>query len=204
MVKPYTFTPQPHSSISISNSLHSPPSTLISIPHFLSRSHSYRTHQPMICAKKNSNNRSWSSNRNILQLASTIALNLKIFPEPFNSLITQIAQSDFNQIHLILNPGRKTRNWNKSVWFFFAFICAVSGFLSWRVSEPELFLKALLFCVAGVSLFRWLRLGKKALKEWFLGLGKEDVKFWVHRIRTCSPLAQFVTPKRNRNWRISK
>ncbi|OIW07125.1 hypothetical protein TanjilG_10098 [Lupinus angustifolius] len=225
MVKPYTFTPKSLFSISISNSHHPLPSPFISIPlsnisipHFPSQSRSYRSHQPIVCARKNRNNRPWSSNRNILQLASTIALNLKIFPEPFNSLITQIAESDLNQIHLILNPGKKTKNKDKSVWFVFVLSCAVAGFLSWRISEPDLFLKALLFCVAGFSLFRGLRLGKKAFKEWFLGflfgivllmstgfrLGKEDVKFWVHRIRTCSPIAQFVTPKRNRNWRISK
>ncbi|CAL0320984.1 unnamed protein product [Lupinus luteus] len=224
MVKPYTFTPKSLFSISISNSHNPLPSPLISIqfsnisiPHFLSQSHSYRSLQPIVCARKNSNNRPLSSNRSILQLASTIALNLKIFPEPFNSLITQIAQSDFNQIHTILKPGKKTRS-DKSVWFIFVLICAVAGFLSWRISEPDLFLKALLFSVAGVSLFRWLRLGKKAFKEWFLGfsfgivllmstgfrLGKEDVKFWVHRIRTSSPIAQFATPRRNRNWKISK
>jgi hypothetical protein len=37
-------------------------------------------------------------------------------------------------------------------------------------------------------------------------LGKEDVEFWVQKLRTCSPVAQIVMGNRNRNrkWRISK
>jgi hypothetical protein len=61
-----------------------------------------------------------------------------------------------------------------------------------------------------------LLLTNKAIKNWFLGfffgvvlmmsfrLGKEDVEFWVQKLRTCSPVAQIVMGNRNRKWRISK
>ncbi|KAK7269310.1 hypothetical protein RIF29_22034 [Crotalaria pallida] len=230
MLKPYhhtftfTFTTQSH----FSNSHHPPLPfpKLFFLPHFLSLPHSLpspTTHrcQTIVCAKK----RGWSSNRKILQLASTIALNLKIFPEPFNSLFTEFALSDFNQLRrliLVLNPGKKNKKkingWkNKSMWFVFASICSGAGFVSWRISEVDLFVRAVLFCVGGVSLFRFMCWGKKeGVKEWFLGflfgavlmmmmmmmsaksfrLGKEDVKFWVQRLRKCSSLSQIVISKR--------
>ena len=78
-----------------------------------------------------------------------------------------------------------------------------------------MFVRALLFGLVGLSFIR-MRWGKKAIKEWVLGflvgvflmvscgLGKEDLKFWVERLRVCSPAKLIVSRKRNRNWRMSK
>lgn len=226
MLKPYSFSTQ----FLLSNSHHSLPFPFrFTQIDFVSQSqwHPSRAHQPIVCARSTKNHwRGWS-NRKMLQLASTIALNLKIFPEPFNSLIAEIATADWNQIppkSLILNPlagrAKKTRRKSKLVWFVFVLGCVVgAGFLSWKISELDLFLRSVLFCLAGISLFR-LCWGKKAVKEWFLGfsfgivlmmsskLGREDLKFWVQRLRSCSPLAQITivnrNRNRNRNRRISK
>jgi len=95
----------------------------------------------------------------------------------------------------------------------FVLIC-VTGFWAFWVSELDLFLKSLFFCFCGVSSSSLLR--NKAIKDWFLGfffgavlimsfrLGKEDVKFWVDKFRTCSPVAQIALRNRNRKWRVSK
>jgi len=54
------------------------------------------------------------------------------------------------------------------VWFALVLICIAGGLWSWRIQEFELFLRVLSFCLAGISLIR-LRLGKKAVRKWFLG-----------------------------------
>ncbi|RDX82588.1 hypothetical protein CR513_36603, partial [Mucuna pruriens] len=155
----------------------------------LSQSHPTPT---IVCAKRHG----WSqpSNRKMLQLASTIAFNLKILPEPLNSLAGQFARGDCDTLNHLVGGwrGKVTRNRNaskkNSVWFAFVFICVACGFWSWRIREFDLFLRALSFCLAAISLFR-LWLGKKAIREWLLGFGKEDVNFWVQKL-VSSPLMQ--------------
>lgn len=216
-VKPYTcrtqclpsisdrHLPFPISKLSTISRLHNPLSLC------LSQSHPTPTHKLILCADR----RGWSqsSNRKILQLASIVAFNLKILPEPFNSLIGEIARGDHQILSRLVGGGRgkltKRRSGKTFAWLFFVSVC-VAGLWSWRVSDLDLFLRSLLFCLVGVSSIR-LWLGNKAIKEWFLGflcgivlmmsfrLSKEDVKFWVHKLRTCSPVAQITM--RNRNGR---
>lgn len=226
-LKPYTYTthsipsisnrtlPFPFSKINANSPLRNPKSL-----HLL-YSHPTPTHQQIVCASRR---RGWplSSNRKILQLASTIAFNLKILPEPLNSLVGEIARSNSNE-HRIINrliggwrgKSTKRRKRENFLWPVFLLICA-AGLWSWKVSELDMFLKASFFCLVGISLIRLLLWRNKAIKEWFLGflfgvvlmmsfiLGKEDVKFWVQKLRTCSPVAQFAIRNRNRKWRISK
>nr|KYP74350.1 hypothetical protein KK1_007025 [Cajanus cajan] len=167
---------------------------------------------PILCAKSHP----WSqpSNRKLLQLASSLAFNLKILPEPLNSLAGEIARRDSQPLRRLLAGRRASAK--KPLWFAFALICA-AGLWWWRVQEFDLFLRALSFCLAGVSLLG-LWLGKKAIKEWFLGflfgsvlvlssrLGKEDVRFWVQKLVASSPIKQIVMSKkyRNRNRRTFK
>lgn len=220
-LKPYTCRTQCRPSIS------DPPlpfpTSKININSRLHNSISFRlSHQPIICARR----QGWSqsSNRKMLQLASTVAFNLKILPEPFNSLVGEIARGDSNgdrPEYRILNrlvggcrgklTMRRKRKGKKLVSLVFVLTC-VAGLWSWRVSEFDLFLRSLLFCLVGVSSIRLWR-GNKAIKDWFLGfflgiifmmsfgLGKEDVKFWVQKLRTCSPVAQIAMRNRNRNGR---
>lgn len=181
-------------------------------------SHPTPQHQQIVCAGR----RGWSqsSSRKILQLASTLAFNLKILPEPLNSIVGEIARSNSNE-HRVLNSliggwigkSRKKRNVKKVLFPVFVLICVV-GFWAFRVSELDMFLRALFFCMVGVSSIALFK--NKAIKEWFLGfsfgvvlmmsfrLGKEDIQFWVQKLRTCSPVAQIATRNRNRKWRLSK
>ncbi|CAL5208568.1 unnamed protein product [Lathyrus oleraceus] len=174
--------------------------------------------QQIVCARR----RGWpqSSNRKILQLASTLVFNLKILPEPLNSIVGEIARSNSNE-HRILNrlvsgwrgKSRKKRNRKKFVFPIFVLIC-VAGLWSFRVSKLDLFLKSLFFSIVGISSI--LLFKNKVIKEWFLGfsfgivlmmsfrLRKEDIKFWVQKLRTCSPVAQIALRNRNRKWRLSK
>jgi len=168
--------------------------------------------------------RDWSqpSNRTILQLASTVAFNLKILPEPFNSIAGEIARSDSNTLSRLIG-GRRRRVAGKwrvrkkvSVWFALVLTCIVSGLWSWKIGEFDLFMKIFSFCLAAVSLIRYF-LRKKGVKEWFLGflfgivlilsskLSKEDMKFWIQKF-SCSPVSVIVTRKRSRvrKWRIFK
>lgn len=172
------------------------------------------------CVKR----RDWSqaSNRTILQLASAVAFNLKILPEPFNSIAGEIARSDINTLSRLVGGGRRrmTGKWRarkkESVWFALFFICIVGSLWSWKIGEFDLFLRVLSFCLAGISLIQ-LCLGKKAVKEWFLGflfgmvlilsskLRKEDMKFWIHKLSSL-PVSVIATRKRSRNryWGIFK
>ncbi|KHN20208.1 hypothetical protein glysoja_023771 [Glycine soja] len=163
----------------------------------LSQSHPTPT---ILCAKRRGG---WSqpSNRKILQLASTVA--------------GEIARGDCQTLSLLVGGrrGKITANRRltkkKSAWFAFVLVCVAGGLWSWRIREFDLFLRALSFCLAGISLLR-LWLGKKAVREWLLGfffgivlilssrLGKEDVKFWVQKLAS-SPVTQIVTTKINRN-----
>ncbi|KAG4908589.1 hypothetical protein JHK84_057133 [Glycine max] len=172
----------------------------------LSQSHPTPT---ILCAKRRGD---WfqPSNRKILQLASTVAFNLKILPEPFNSLAGEIARGDCQTLSLLVGGrrGKITANRRltkkKSAWFAFVLVCVAGGLWSWRIREFDLFLRALSFCLAGISLLR-LWLGKKAVREWLLGfffgivlilssrLGKEDVKFWVQKLAS-SPVTQIHQP----------
>jgi hypothetical protein len=178
----------------------------------VSHSQSTPTHLQIVCARRPQ----WplSSNRKLLQLASTLASNLKILPEPFNSLVGEIARSNSNE-HRIVNrfigglsrKSNRNRSKKKFLLPLFVLIC-VAGFWAFRVSELDLFLKSLFFCFVGISSISLLR--NKAIKDWFLGfffvvvlmtsfrLGKEDVKFWVEKFRTCSPVAQIAIRKKNR------
>ncbi|KAH1229678.1 hypothetical protein GmHk_10G029366 [Glycine max] len=210
-VKPYICTT--HYPFSISDHpLSFPISILNPISLRLSQSHPTPT---IPCAKR----RGWSqpSNRKILQLASTVAFNLKILPEPFNSLAGEIARGDSQTLSFLVGGGRRGKiapnrrvAKKKSAWFAFVLVCVAGGLWSWRIQEFDLFLRALSFCLAGISLLR-LWLGKKAVREWVLGfffgvvlilssrLGKEDLKFWVHKLAS-SPVTQIVTTiKRSRN-----
>jgi len=206
-LKPYIFTTQ------------SLPSIPIPIPiskfNIISQSHRTPTHHQIVCARR----RQWplSSNRKLLQLASTLAFNLKILPEPFNSLVGEIARTNSNEHRIVnrligglsrkSNKSSKSKNENKFLLPLFLLIC-VAGFWAFRVSELDLFLKSLFFCFVGISSISLLR--NKAIKDWFLGfffgvvlmmsfgLGKEDVKFWVQKLRTCSPVTQIAIRNRNR------
>ncbi|CAK8572436.1 unnamed protein product [Lathyrus sativus] len=182
------------------------------------QSHPTPKPQQIVCAKR----RGWSqsSNRKILQLASTLAFNLKILPEPLNSIVGEIARSNSNE-HRILNrlagglrgKSRKKSNGKKFLFPVFVLLC-VAGLWSFRVSELDLFLKSLFFCFVGISSISLFK--TKGIKKWFLGfsfgvvltmsfrLGKEDIKFWVQKLRTCSPVAQIATRNGNRKWRLSK
>ncbi|KAK7344227.1 hypothetical protein VNO77_13592 [Canavalia gladiata] len=189
-----------------------------SLPSRLSQSHPTPT---ILCARR----RAWSQppNRKMLQLASTIAFNLKILPEPLNSIAGEIARGDWSGVCPQLETlsglvggwrgkiswkGRRRRRRKQLTWFVFVLIC-VAGLWSWRIRELDLFLRALSFCLAGISLVR-LWWGKKAIKESFLGfffgivlilssrLRKEDVKFWVQKLATCSPVAQIAMSNKNR------
>ncbi|KAL9318511.1 hypothetical protein ACSQ67_015028 [Phaseolus vulgaris] len=218
-VKPYIC-----SSFSISDQ---PPPFPISLLHLnshilnpisfrLSQSHPALT---IACAKRRDS--SQSSNQTILQLASTLAFNLKILPEPFNSIAGEIARTDSNTLTRLVGGrrGRIAGKWRarkkKSVWFALVLICIAGGLWSWRIQEFSLFFRVLSFCVAAITLVR--RFEKKAVKEWFLGflfgiflilsfkLKKEDMKFWVQKL-VFSPVSEIVMRKRrrNRNWRIFK
>ncbi|BAT95037.1 uncharacterized protein HKW66_Vig0235000 [Vigna angularis] len=166
----------------------------------------------------------WSqpSNRTILQLASAVAFNLKILPEPFNSIAGEISRNDTNTLSRLIGGGRKrtTGKWRarkkESAWFALFFICIVGSLWSWKIGEIDLFLRVLSFCLAGISLIQ-LCLRKKAVKEWFLGfifgivlifsskLRNEDMKFWIHKLSSF-PGSVIVIRKRSRNryWRIFK
>ncbi|XLR43998.1 hypothetical protein HN51_028072 [Arachis hypogaea] len=177
----------------------------------------------IVCASNNRRQaffKSQPSNLKILQLASIVAMNLKILPEPFNSLAAEIARGHITPPNLpepsiltrIVAPpkqnGNKRRKKKLSLFALFALVCCAAGFWSFRVSDPNVFVRAFLFSIAGVSLIR-MSLGKKAIKEWVLGFavgvffmascgfGKEDFKFWVERLRVCSPAKLIVTRKRN-------
>ncbi|CAI8603404.1 unnamed protein product [Vicia faba] len=178
------------------------------------QSHPTPKHKQFVCARR----RSWSqsSNRKILQLASTLAFNLKILPEPLNSIVGEISRSGSNE-HRIMNRlvgGWRAKSRRKRFLLpVFVLLCA-AGFWSFRVSELDMFMRSLFFCIVGISSI--LLLKNKAIKEWFLGfsfgvvlmmsfrLGKEDMKFWVQKLRTCSPVAQIAMRNRNRKWRLSK
>ncbi|KAL4356756.1 Phenazine biosynthesis-like domain-containing protein [Arachis hypogaea] len=163
----------------------------------------------IVCASNNRRQaffKSQPSNLKILQLASIVAMNLKILPEPFNSLAAEIARGHITPPNLpepsiltrIVAPpkqnGNKRRKKKLSLFALFALVCCAAGFWSFRVSDPNVFVRAFLFSIAGVSLIR-MSLGKKAIKEWVLGFavgvffmascgfGKEDFKFWVERLR---------------------
>ncbi|TKY52202.1 Increased DNA methylation 2 [Spatholobus suberectus] len=173
-------------------------------PISLRPSQSHPTPTTIVCAKRSG----WSqlSNRKMLQLASTIAFNLKILPEPLNSLAGEIARGDCEALSRLVGgrrgkiAGNRRVRKKKSVWFAFVLICVVGGLWSWRIREFELFLRALSFCLAGISLVR-LWLGKKAVREGLLGfffgivlilssrLGKEDLQFWVQKL-TSAPVTQ--------------
>ncbi|AES61337.1 hypothetical protein MtrunA17_Chr1g0191701 [Medicago truncatula] len=222
--------------ISTTQSLHSIPNHTLPIPiskfninfHLLkpksvaiSQSHQTLTNLQIVCARRPQ----WplSSNRKLLQLVSTLAFNLKILPEPFNSLVREIAQTNSNEHRIVnrlisgwsrkTNKSSKRRNEQMFLLPLFVLIC-VAGFWAFRVSELDLFLKSLFFCFVGVSSISLLR--NKVIKDWFLGfflgavlmmsfrLGKEDVKFWVEKFRTCSPVAQIALKNRNRKWKVSK
>ncbi|CAJ2628664.1 unnamed protein product [Trifolium pratense] len=203
--------PFPNSKININYHLRSPK------PFPISQSHSTpKPQQIIVCAKR----QQWS-NRKILQLASKVAFNLKILPEPFNSFLGQIARSNSNENRILnsliggvrVKSSSKKRNGNKFLFPVFVLIC-VAGLWSWRISELDLFVRSL-FGMVGISSISLL-LRNKGIKNWFLGfffgvvlmmsfkLGKEDVEFWVEKLRTCSPVAQIVMGNRNRKWRISK
>ena len=176
------------------------------------------TKHSIVCARK-SNRRggiSQGSKKLMLDLVSMIAVNLKILPQPLNLLIGEFARRDGNAVCLEYLNGfgglafeswrrkrKRTRKWS---WFVFVSVCSL-GLLYWKISELDLFLRLLSFCLVGIS-FVWLR-RNKAFKEWILGLflgialassrlGKEDLKFWVERLRNCYPAAQIVTGNRNR------
>jgi hypothetical protein len=200
--------PFPISKFNIDYHLHNPKPFLISQFH-----PTPKPQQIIVCAKK----QQWS-NRNMIQLASKVAFNLKILPEPFNSFLGQIARTNSNEnrvLSRLIGGVRVKSNKNKFLFPVFVLIC-VAGLWSWRISELDLFLSSL-FCMIGISSISLL-LTNKAIKNWFLGfffgvvlmmsfrLGKEDVEFWVQKLRTCSPVAQIVMGNRNRNrkWRISK
>ncbi|KAI4301813.1 hypothetical protein L6164_035057 [Bauhinia variegata] len=179
-----------------------------------------KTRQTIICVRKNKRG-GWPqrSTKLVLQLASMIALNLKILPQPLESLIGEFAPRDGNGVYLeYLNGlgGRAFDGWSRKrkkgrnfLPVVVILICGL-GVISWRISELDLFLRVLSFCLLGISLIRLLE--KKRIKDWILGfllgivlmsfrLGKEDVKFWVERLRTCSPAAQIVLGNRNRSRR---
>ncbi|KAK7277911.1 hypothetical protein RJT34_22930 [Clitoria ternatea] len=216
-LKPYTCT--------ISDHPHPLPFPISKInPNFLRLSQSHST-PSIVCARR----RWWSQppKPNMLHLASTIAFNLKILPEPLNSLAGEISRGDWNGVRpeyealsrfigcwrgKLIN-SRKRRNTKKKkkktlVWFVLVLVC-VAGLWSWRVHELEVFLRALSFCLAGVSLVR-LWWGKKAVKEWILGfffgivlilsfrLGKEDLKFWVQKLANYSPVVRIASVSKNR------
>ncbi|MED6207500.1 hypothetical protein PIB30_036369 [Stylosanthes scabra] len=164
--------------------------------------------------------KSQPSNLKILQLASIAAINLKILPEPFNSLAAEIARGRIALPNLpepsilarIVAPPKRTSNKKRkkklALLALFVLVCCAAGFWSFRVSDPNVFVRAFLLALAGVSVIR-ISLGEKAIKEWVLGFvvgvvfmvscgfGKEDLKFWVERIRVCSPAKLIVTRKRN-------
>ncbi|KAK2445355.1 hypothetical protein QL285_016297 [Trifolium repens] len=200
--------PFPISKFNIDYHLHNPKPFLISQFH-----PTQKPQQIIVCAKK----QQWS-NRKMIQLASRVAFNLKILPEPFNSFVGQIARTNSNEnriLNRLIGGARVKSNKNKKKFLLpvFVLIC-VAGLWSWRISELDLFLSSLL-CMIGISSISLL-LTNKAIKNWFLGfffgvvlmmsfrLGKEDVEFWVQKLRTCSPVAQIVMGNRNRKWRISK
>jgi len=221
-LKPYISTTQSLPSIPIPISKFNINSHLRNPKFFpISQSHQTPTNLQIVCARRPQ----WplSSNRKLLQLASTLAFNLKILPEPFNSLVGELARSNSNEHRIVnrlisgwsrkTNKSSKSRNGKKFLLPLFVLIC-VTGFWAFGVSELDLFLKSLFFCFVGVSSISLLR--NKAIKDWFLGflfgavlimsfrLGKEDVKFWVEKFRTCSPVAQIALRNRNRKWRVSK
>ncbi|KAL2325491.1 hypothetical protein Fmac_024549 [Flemingia macrophylla] len=181
---------KPYASISIPNR---------PLPFPISQQH------PTVCAKR----QGWSqpSNGKLLQLASTVAFNLKILPEPLNSLAGEIARGGCRPLADI--TGYRRPRTKKPVWLALALVC-VAGLWSWRVREFEVFVRASSFCLAGISFLRLWWLGKKAVKEWLFGFffgillafsfrfGKEDANFWVQRLLTSSPVKQILISGRNR------
>ncbi|MED6213058.1 hypothetical protein PIB30_089594 [Stylosanthes scabra] len=164
--------------------------------------------------------KSQPSNLKILQLASIVAINLKILPEPFNSLAAEIARGRIALPNLpepsilarIVQPPKRTSNKKRkkklALLALFALVCCAAGFWSFRVSDPDVFVRVFLLALAGVSVIR-ISLGEKAIKEWVLGFvvgvffmvscgfGKKELEFWVERVRVCSPSKLIVTRKRS-------
>jgi hypothetical protein len=83
--------------------------------------------QIIVCAKK----QQWS-NRKMIQLASRVAFNLKILPEPFNSFLGQIARTNSNEnriLNRLIGGARVKSNKKKFLFPVFVLIC-VAGFWS--------------------------------------------------------------------------
>ncbi|XP_054781776.1 uncharacterized protein LOC129288972 isoform X1 [Prosopis cineraria] len=179
-----------------------------------------RIQQPVTCARKTGRQGSSQPSRKLmLELASMVALNLNILPQPLNSLIGEFAQSDGNGIFLelqkVLRGGalngwrRKKQSSRKLSGFVCVLICGM-GLMCWKILGLDMFLKVSCFFFVGLSMIQlWQR---KAFKEWILGflfgivllscyMGKEEMKFWVARLKIPSSAAQIVTKHRNRSRR---
>lgn len=183
-------------------------------PCFLS---SIRRHQSITCIKKRKiQGGSQPSRKSMFKLASMAALSLQILPQPLNLLIAEFAERDGNEFLMeflnVLGRGlRKKRQTSRKVsWLSCILLTSICGMglVCWRISEFDLFLKVSCFCLAGLSMIQLWR--KKAFKEWLLGfllgivllssrMGKEDVKFWVQRLRIPSSFAQIVIENRFRS-----
>ncbi|XP_054781777.1 uncharacterized protein LOC129288972 isoform X2 [Prosopis cineraria] len=96
-----------------------------------------RIQQPVTCARKTGRQGSSQPSRKLmLELASMVALNLNILPQPLNSLIGEFAQSDGNGIFLelqkVLRGGalngwrRKKQSSRKLSGFVCVLICVVA------------------------------------------------------------------------------
>lgn len=180
-----------------------------------------RRQQSITCAGKSKKRGGSEPSRQLmLELASMAALSLKILPQPLNLLIGEFAQRDGNGVLLeLLNVlrgrgfdgwRRKRRTNRKLLWIVSVLLTCGLGLLSWKFSKLDLFLRASCFCLVGLSMIQLWR--KKAFTEWVLGfllgivllssrMGKDDVKFWVEKLRIRSPVAQIVIGNKNRSKR---
>lgn len=178
-----------------------------------------RVRQPITCARKTGGRGgSQPSRKLMLKLASMVALNLNILPQPLNSLIGEFAQRDGNgilfELQKVLRGGvltgwrRKKQSSGKLSWFVLVLICGM-GLMRWKISELDMFLRVSCFFLIGLSMIQLWR--RKAFKEWLLGflfgivllrckIGKEEMRYLVERLKIRS-VAQIVTKHRNRSKR---
>ncbi|XP_028787317.1 uncharacterized protein LOC114743281 [Neltuma alba] len=177
-----------------------------------------RVQQPVICARKTGRRGgSHSSKKLMLELASMVALNLNILPQPLNSLIGEFAQRDgkgiLSELQRVLRGGvlngwrRKKQSSGKQSWFILLLVCG--SLMCWKIMELDMFLMVSCFSLVGLSIIQLWR--RKAFKEWILGslfgivllsckIGKGEMKFVVERLKIRSSAAQiaiidFVCPR---------
>ncbi|WJX35004.1 hypothetical protein P8452_23054 [Trifolium repens] len=120
--------PFPISKFNIDYHLHNPK------PFPISQFHpTQKPQQIIVCAKK----QQWS-NRKMIQLASRVAFNLKILPEPFNSFLGQIARTNSNEnriLNRLIGGARVKSNKNKKKFLLPVFVLICVADVIWTRND---------------------------------------------------------------------